>query len=84
MRNKELKNLCVNWLYGQNSVVCSRPYSFTAKEVADAVGGYAGSVGKVADEVVKELMARGIFIHYNRTPKSCYFELLWQQSKSTT
>ena len=76
MKNIEMKNLSVNWLFSQQSIVCSRPYSFTAKIVADAVGGYAGAVGKIADEVITELTARGISIRYNRTPTVCYFELL--------
>lgn len=76
MKNMELRILCVDWLWSQQSIICSRPYSFPAKIVAEKVGGYAGAVGMVAEEVITELTARGISIRYVRTPRVCYFELL--------
>ena len=71
MKEIELKNRVIKWLSKMNTTVMSRPHEFTAQEVATAVEGYAGSVGRVAKDVINELNARGISVEYrnNLTPR---------------
>ena len=51
----------------------SLPKRYTAKAVADATGGYPPSVGRVADDVLAELVGRGIKVKYLKAPKSIMF-----------
>jgi len=75
MNNVELKTLAISWILKRSRDFKTRPYSITAKEVADAVGGYAGSVGRVADDVVAELKSQGLSVRYVRGARTCRFEL---------
>lgn len=73
MKNPELRNLAVDFLATEYKKLqlpnYERPYP--AKFVADAVGGYAGAIGKVATQIVSDLRAMGIRCNYdnNVTPK---------------
>jgi hypothetical protein len=72
----ELKTLAISWIYQRSRGLKTRPYGISAQEVAKAVGGYAGSVGRVADDVVTELELQGLPIRYVRGARPCRFELL--------
>jgi len=76
MKEEKLKRKATEWLETKSKEFKTRPHSFTPKEVADAVGGYAGSLGKVATEVVTELNLRGVNIKYSRSGNKRSFELL--------
>jgi hypothetical protein len=76
MNETELHNKSVAWLELQDRRFKLRPQRFRPKEVADAVGGAYGILGRIANKVVSELNARGISIRYVRTKSSVYFELL--------
>lgn len=78
MNEIELTNKAIEWLQARSRTIKRRPHPFTPKEVTDEVGGYPGTLGKVADTVIAELLQRGIAIRYVRTGKSRYFELLSQ------
>ena len=75
MTESELHNKSVAWLELQNRQFKSRPQRFRPKEVAEAVGGAYGILGRIANKVVLELSAREVQIRYVRTPSSVYFEL---------
>ena len=79
MNEIELTNKAIEWLERQDNCVKLRPHYFKPKEVADAVGGYAGTVGKVAKAVVAELCSRGINIRYVCSGSIRRFELLGKQ-----
>lgn len=76
MKQPELKRKAADWLESESKKHKTRPQKFTPKEVADSVGGYAGTLGNVASEVVEELAARGIKARYVRQGTKCFFELL--------
>lgn len=76
MNDVELKTLAIAWIHKRSRDLKTRPYSISAKEVAEAVGGYAGSVGRVAEEVVAELESQGLLIRYARNASPRRFELL--------
>ncbi len=75
MKKDELKRKAIAWLESKSKEFKTRPHSFSPKEVADAVGGYAGSLGKVADAVVDELLSRNINIRYLRSGNKRSFDL---------
>lgn len=75
MNDVELKTLAISWIYKRSREIKTRPYCISAQEVAKAVGGYAGSVGRVADDVVAELELQGLLIRYVRGVRPCRFEL---------
>ena len=76
MTETELNNKSVTWLELQDRRFKLRPQQFRPKEVAEAVGGAYGILGRIADDVVAELRARGVQIRYVRTKSKVYFELL--------
>ena len=76
MNEDELKRKAIEWLESQSKAHQTRPQSFRPIEIANAIGGYAGSLGNVADAVVTELISRDIKIRYLRIGKKCRFELL--------
>lgn len=75
MGEVELKNKSIFWLELQSRKFKTRPQSFTPKEVADAVGGAYTSLGKVADQIVNELLARGVKVSYLRAGSRRIFKL---------
>lgn len=75
MNENELKRKAVEWLESESKKYKTRPQSFTPKEVADSVGGYAASLGKVASAVAEELNTRGISTRYLRPGNKRFFEL---------
>ena len=75
MNETELKNKAVAWLQLQDRQFKLRPQRFRPKEVAEAVGGAYGILGRIASKVVEELSARGLQIRYVRTKSSVFFEL---------
>lgn len=76
MTETELKNKVISWFEAQNIKFKNRPCRFTPKEVAEAVGGAYGSLGKVSESVVSELVGRSIKIRYLCIGNRRYFELL--------
>lgn len=66
MRDDELTNIVIKYLDSECRLNRSRPRYFLAKQVADEVGGYAPSVGRVSESVVRELRARGHKVEYQR------------------
>jgi len=75
MKSTELKNKAIAWLEAQSKTFKTRPQSYTPKEVAEAVGGAYGAIGKIAGQIVSELVARGITIQYIRNGNSRRFLL---------
>ena len=76
MNNIELATRCVDWLSKKSRITKTRPYSYTAQQVATGVEGYAGNVGRISEQVVAELRARGIKIKYVNNVNPRRFELL--------
>jgi len=71
VNNIELKNRTISFLEQKYKDTKTFPREYTAKEVADATGGYAGNIGKIAKEVIKELNCHGYSIVYEsqKSPK---------------
>jgi hypothetical protein len=67
----------VRFLRDEAAKVKKRPHQlkFSAKHVSSAIGGYAGTLGKVADEVAADLSAMGIPCRYYRNRKPTVFVL---------
>lgn len=67
MKNSELRNLAVDFLAKEYARLQQPGYErpYPAKFVADAVGGYAGAIGKVAAHIVSDLRAMGIKCDYD-------------------
>lgn len=76
MNQIELKNKVINWLFEKNSIIKRRPHYFTPKEITDEVGGYPGTLGRAANEIVDELILRGVKIDYIRAGNVRKFALL--------
>ncbi|MDP1787817.1 hypothetical protein [Nitrosomonas sp.] len=76
MTNVELKNKAVEWLWKQSEICKTRPYMFAPKEVTDAIGGVHTALGTIKDAVIKELIKRGVKIHYLKKGNKRFFELL--------
>lgn len=49
--------------------------SLPTKHVSEVVGGYAGSLGRVANQVVQDLVAMGIDCRYDRKSSPTVFIL---------
>lgn len=76
MKNGELRKLVVDYLAGEHSKLqenFSRPYP--AKLVAEAVHGYAGALGKIADSIITDLSALGINCTYDKSKSPTVFVL---------
>ena len=73
MNNIELTNAVTKFLRKKAKQSKVFPKRYTPKEIAHATGGYAGAIGKVADDVLAELKGMGIKIKYVRTGSSCKF-----------
>lgn len=65
----------VLYLSNEVSKIKSRPHilEYSAKQVSVAIGGYAGTLGKVATEIAQDMSAMGIKCSYIRTSKPCKF-----------
>lgn len=77
MGHPEQKHKAVEWLWQQSHICKTRPYRFTPKQVADAIGGGYTAIGRIQGEIIAELEARGLEIKYlipaNRNKR--FFEL---------
>jgi len=71
MNDVELTNRAIDHLHKLLGSNLSRGRRISAKEIADAVGGYAPSVGRCHGAILDELLKRGHAIRYDRatTPK---------------
>ncbi len=73
MKDLDLVNLAVAYLAKEHEKIIQKNHKvdFSAKYIADKVGGYAGSIGRVSEKVVTNLRAMGIFCEYdkNSNPK---------------
>lgn len=76
MGHPEQKHKAVEWLWKQSMDCKTRPYRFTPKQVADAIGGVHTTIGKIQGEIIAELKARGLKIQYLMPGKKRLFELL--------
>lgn len=78
MRQHEQKHKAVEWLCKQAKDCKNKPYRrFTPKQVADEIGGVHTALGgRVAQEIVAELDARGIRANYIPVGNKRFFELL--------
>jgi hypothetical protein len=76
MNETELRNAAIRWLSDQSKIIKLRPHPFTPTEVTREVGGYPGTLGKIADVVVSELRAQGVNVRYVRSARTRFFELL--------
>ena len=72
MKSADLRVKAVVYLRTEVDRVLHRPHklSFPAKVVAESAGGYAGTLGLVANQVASDLQAIGIdcSYHRNRSP----------------
>jgi len=67
MNNVELMNKVISYLDRKARRCTNFPREYSAKEIADSVGGYPPAIGKVADDVLAELRGRGIKVKYVKT-----------------
>ena len=77
MKNADLRVQAVRYLKAEAEKIRRRPHELTysAKQVSAAVGGYAGALGQVADEVANDLKAMGVLCTYFRNRKPTVFVL---------
>jgi hypothetical protein len=77
MNMLDVRTSAVRFLRSEAAKVKKRPHqlAFSAKDVSVAVGGYAGTLGKVADEVAADLSVMGIPCRYYRNRKPTVFVL---------
>ncbi|MBX9915794.1 MAG: hypothetical protein E6Q59_02665 [Nitrosomonas sp.] len=76
MTHTELKNKAITWLEKQSQICKTRPYRFSPKEIADEISGVHTSLGAIQNEIIAELMSRGVNIKYSKIGKKRFFELL--------
>lgn len=76
MNETELKNKAIEWLWRKSKARKTRPCKFSPKEITDEIGGVHTSLGHIKDEVVAELVARGVKIRYIKPGNRRYFEML--------
>jgi hypothetical protein len=77
MNMLDIRTSSVRFLCTETTKVKERPHQlmFSAKYVSSAVGGYAGTLGKVADQVAADLSAMGIRCRYCKNRKPTVFLL---------
>lgn len=79
MKCTDLRVKAVAYLRAEVERVLKRPHKliFSAKVVSEAVGGYAGTLGLIADQVVSDLRASDIDCCYyrNQSPKIFVIDL---------
>ncbi len=77
MKNADLRVHAVKYLKAESDKILNRPHELTysAKQVSMAVGGYAGALGQIADEVVADLKAMAIPCKYLKNRKPTVFVL---------
>jgi len=76
MTNTELRNKAITWLEKQSRACKMRPCKFRPKEITDEIGGVHTLLGRIQNEVIEELKARGVKIRYSKMGNKRYFELL--------
>jgi len=76
MGDGELKNKLIELIESKAKRFKTRPQSFTPKELAHELNAAYGSIGKVADAVVRELNHRGFRVRYERHSRPRKFVLL--------
>lgn len=77
MNQTELRNAAANWMVLECKKFRKPPHDlkFRAKEVAHAVGGYAGQLGHVAEKVAEDVSAQGYACTYVRLTSGETFQL---------
>lgn len=75
MHESELKNKTIEWLWCQYKNRKVKPCKFAPKEITDEIGGVHTSLGRIKDDVVAELTARGADARYLKVGNKRYFEL---------
>ena len=75
MTDSELANKAIEHLARLDKTNKRRPRPFGPKEITDAIGGVHTAIGRVADQIVIELKARGVKIEYVRSGNKRHFEL---------
>ena len=71
-----MEKAAIAWLDAQDKLYLTRPKRFSPQEVITAIGGYSPTLGKVADDVIRELQSRGVRIRYQRVGNKRWFELM--------
>jgi hypothetical protein len=68
MKNTDLRVLAVQFLRKEAAQIQKRPHQlvYSAKMVSSSVGGYAGNLGHIAEQIVSDLTASGINCIYRR------------------
>lgn len=75
MKNVDLRVKAAAFLASEAKKIMNRPYklTFSAKQVSSAVGGYAGALGQIAEDVADDLIAMGFPCNYYRNQKPTVF-----------
>lgn len=71
-----MEKAAIAWLDLQDKSYLTRPKRFSPQEVTTAIGGYPPTLGKVAEDVVRELLSRGVKIRYIKVGSKRWFELM--------
>jgi hypothetical protein len=76
MQDIVFKDKVIEFLHGKSLEYKTRPIKFTPSQITNAVGGgHPPRIGVIADDVVRELNARGIKIEYKRPGNKRFFQL---------
>lgn len=79
MKDADLRVAVVRYIEGEVRKIKKRPHTlkYSAKIVAEYVGGYAPSVGRISSDVVNDLQAIGINCRYakEQNPKAFIVEV---------
>ena len=78
MKNADLRVHAVAYLKRKAAEIKhgSHELTYSAKHISSEVGGYAGALGQIADEVAGDLRAMGIDCTYFRNRKPTVFVLV--------
>lgn len=76
MKDIDLKHKVIEYLEMQARSYKCFPQPFTPTKIGADIGAYIPRIGSVADDVVKELQARGIPIRYEKNGNKRMFVIL--------
>ena len=83
MKDTELKNKVIKRLLSLNKEQRSYPKEFTAREIAESVGGYTPRIGFIQEAVIAELRSHGINASYVDSTNTKRFIIKKKEKKST-
>ncbi len=75
MKNVDLRVKATKFLQDQSKAIVKPPHKlvFSARQLSESVGGYAGALGKVAHLIVADLEALGVRCSYDRSRSPTLF-----------